>query len=71
MGNPMCPECGKIMYSTWCKTVVGEKSEGRAKFWKCKCGNKFKIGAGIIRKRGKFLSEDQVRSNLGLGPKPK
>ena len=66
----MCPNCGKLMKAKWRKTVVGEKDEGRAKFWVCKpCDIRFKIGGEVIRRKEKVLSEDEVRKNLGLPPK--
>jgi hypothetical protein len=52
------------------KTVVGDEGSGLSKFWVSKCGAKFRVGSEVIRKRGKILSENEVRKNLGLGPKP-
>jgi hypothetical protein len=70
MGNPICPECGKLMKTKILKTIVGEDGSGLSKFWVSKCGAKFRVGSEVIRKRGKILSENEIRKNLGLGPKP-
>lgn len=70
MTNPVCPEDGKIMFVKWRNTIVGDKGVGRSKFWVCKCGAKFRVGSEVIRRKGKILSEDEIRKNLNLGPKP-
>jgi DNA-directed RNA polymerase subunit M/transcription elongation factor TFIIS len=71
MGNPNCSNCNRMMLAKWRKTNVGEKGEGLAKFWVCnKCDIRFKIGAEVIRKKTKGLSEDEIRKNLNLPPKP-
>lgn len=61
------------MFAKWRKTIVGVDHEGRSKFWVCSnksCHTRFKIGSQVISKKGAILSEDEIRKNLGLGPKP-
>jgi|GEM_PF-4425187 ribosomal protein L37AE/L43A len=70
MTNPACPNCGRLMYDEWRNTIVGTEMKGRSKFWVCKsCKIKFKIGAETIRRKGKVLTDEEIRKNLGLPPK--
>lgn len=66
--NPSCPNCKRIMVAKWRKTIIGEKNEGRAKFWVCKpCELRFKIGAQVISKRSVgVLSNKQIQDNTGM-----
>lgn len=63
--NPSCPNCKQIMVSKWRKTTVGDKKEGRAKFWVCKpCKIQFKIGAEVIRRKSKVKTEKEINDML-------
>lgn len=53
------------MFSKWRKTTVGEKNEGRAKFWVCKpCKIQFKIGAEVIRRKETPKTAKEIENML-------
>jgi len=47
--NPFCPRCRRLMQKKSLLTRPKVNARGRAMYWVCICGIKFKVGSEIIK----------------------